>query len=258
MSFSVRLTRAGLRHEAYRDGRTRVRIHRPRTLADLLRFWHYQLDAIDSDVTLGDLLALLRRVRGVGRLSAMVSCDLPEFLAEAELPAASPAGDLDYLEVYNTAELEGFDGDRFHPPYAICRGFHGWGAWERPDDLPDDDGDDWPTEGGFAIEFTPVNELVHLPLRYDPAVRFDRERYSEPLFETKVTITFGEFVHAVLWEIGFFGSPGDRNEQRAGLQATMAEVDEAMERGEVPCDSVDMAELLDALDRGDEDDSAHG
>lgn len=217
MSFSVRLTRRGLHHVSTDDGEKRVRIHRPRTTSALLRFWHYHLGGIDKDVTLGDLLALLRGVRNIRALAPLFSCDIEGFLREAEQPAAATSGDVRYLEVYNVAELSGWEEGpsgarvsrgRFVPPYKICRGFHGWGPWEFPD------GVDGPSEGGIAIEFTPLPELVALPLRYNPKVAFPGLEGRGNVLDTEITITFGEFVHAIIWEIGLFGSPGDRNEKR--------------------------------------------
>jgi hypothetical protein len=49
-------------------------------------------------------------------------------------------------------------------------------------------------------------------------MRFSADRVSgvgKVMFETEVTITFGEFVHAIFWELGFHGSPADRDEMRA-------------------------------------------
>ena len=233
MSFSVRLTRGGLRHESNRDGETVVSVHRPSTVPELLRFWHYDLEAIDEDVTLGDLLSLLREVEGVGDLSAMLSCAVEEFLDEAALPAVEGrTEDIEFLEVYNTAWLDGYDPEgrsrygsrgRFVPPYRITRDFHGWGRW--PDDTGDG-ADGAMLAGGLAIEFTPVNELVHLPLRYNAKVVFSTDAHGgDVLLDTELTVDFGEFVHAILWEIGFFGSPGDRNEQRGALDGAVEDIE---------------------------------
>lgn len=139
-----------------------------------------------------------------------------------------------YLEVYNTAWLDGCDPGapgrdrrrgRFIPPYHITRDFHGWGPWEEPYPGYWRECPDAPRDGGIAIEFTPVNELVHLPLRYNPKIVFGSERHGgEVLLETELTISFGEFVHAVLWEIGFLGCPGDRNAKRGELESVMDEI----------------------------------
>lgn len=258
MSFSLRLTRRGLRHETSDDGQTHVRVHRPRTIAALLRFWHYELAGIDEDVTLGDLLALLRRVRNIAQLGPLFSCDIEAFLREAEQPATDDTSDVRYLEVYNTAELSGWEEGppgarysrgRFVAPYAIHRGFHGWGPWEALE------GVEGPGEGGIAIEFSPLPELVKLPLRYNPNVAFEKEKYQGSVLDTQLTITFGAFVHAVIWEIGFFGSPGDRNEQRHEFLGVVDDVNAAMDAGNVAGEEFDLDAFMGELDsEADEED----
>ena len=268
MSFSVRLTRAGIRHECYRDGEAEVQIHRPAPLPELLRFWHYQLDGIDNDCTLGDLLALLRGVADIASLSAMFSCDVAEFLSEALHPCDSTATDIEFLRVYNTADLSGYEegppgkrvsGSRFVPPYTISRGFDGWGTWSEPNSGAWEKEPYIPREGGIAVEFTPVNQLVHLALRYDPKVGFEADCRGPAAFETELTIDFGQFVHAVIWEIGFFGSPGDRNEQRNELHSRAADVDDAIRLGDTSkCRPFDIDEMLKTMGEQEDEDAASG
>jgi len=122
--------------------------------------------------------------------------------------------------------LPGTQNGRWVGPYHIHRGFHGWGHWEEPYPgyfaaHPEIDPETF--EGGIAIELSPVNELVHFPLRYNPGIVF---RDGAPgggnvILQDEVTITFGEFVHAVLWELGFMGSPELRDENRAMLDERM-------------------------------------
>jgi hypothetical protein len=254
MGFTVRLTRAGIRHETGEGDAPEVWLDRPTTVSELLRFWHYGLEAIDAEYTLGDLLDLLRGVSGVGRLGGMFFCDVEEFLAEAVLPPPDDHDDLFHLEVYNGADLSGWvdgprgrrvSGGRSVRPYRIYRGFHGWGPWESEDAAPGDP----PREGGIAIEFTPVNELVHLPLRYNPKVRFEEEPLQASVLDTTITITFGEFVHAVVSEIGFFGTPGDRNEARVLLDRRMDELDRDVAEDAEIGEPFDFEEWMAELDR---------
>jgi hypothetical protein len=268
MSFNVRLTRAGIRHEYHQADEAEVRIHRPATVPELLRFWHHRLDAIDNDYTLGDLLALLRGVADTGCLSQLFSCDVAEFLSEASQPCDSPAADIEFLRVYNTADLSGYEegprgsrvsGGRFVPPYAISRGFDGWGAWSEPYPGAWEKEPTTPRQGAIAVEFTPVNQLVHLPLRYDAKVGFEADVAGPAAFETEITIEFGEFVHAVIWEIGFFGSPVDRNEKRNELDARASEMDEAIRLGDRSrCRPFDIDKLLKALDEQADEDAPGG
>ncbi|HEX8244467.1 MAG TPA: hypothetical protein VF541_13255 [Longimicrobium sp.] len=131
--------------------------------------------------------------------------------------------------------LPGTQNGRWVGPYHIHRGFQGWGRWEEPHpnfftEHPEIDPDTF--EGGFALELTPVNELVHYPLRYNPAIAFHDggPQGGEVILRDEITITFGEFVYAVFWELGFMGSPELRDESRAMLRERAARLDEEFGR----------------------------
>jgi len=104
--------------------------------------------------------------------------------------------------------LRGRGYGMFTAPYVITREFCGRGLSSA------DDGTLEP-QTAFALDFTPVAELLSLPLRYDPTIRFESRSLQGTLtveYETKIGITFGEFLHAIFWDLGFYGSPDDRNE----------------------------------------------
>lgn len=120
---------------------------------------------------------------------------------------------------------------RWHAPYHLTREFVGWGKWDEPYDgyfqeHPEIDPARY--EGAFALEFTPLSALVDLPLRYDPKVQFwsgHSASDGELLFETELTITFGEFLHAIFWEVGFLGSPSERDKTQALLRERAERID---------------------------------
>jgi hypothetical protein len=117
-------------------------------------------------------------------------------------------------------------------PYRLDRGFHGWGRWDEPYPgffaaNPEIDPESY--EGGFALDFSPVNELAHLPLRYNPAITFRAGRKeTDVLFDDRITITFGELVHAVFWELGFMGSPEVRDANRVVLDERLGDLKEML------------------------------
>lgn len=76
-------------------------------------------------------------------------------------------------------------------------------------------GDDCPETTGYAVEFTPLNNLAHLPIRVLPSVEFyppyvecDRE-YHETGFELKIEPTLWCFITSIFWELTFIGSTPD-------------------------------------------------
>jgi hypothetical protein len=132
--------------------------------------------------------------------------------------------------------IPGTQNGRWVGPYHLDRGFHGWGRWEEPRPgffAAHPEIDPAAYEGGFALELTPVNELAHLPLRYNPAVTFRAGRgEGTVVLEDRITITFGELVHAVFWELGFMGSPATRDENRAVLDERIADLKEMLGEGD--------------------------
>jgi len=73
-------------------------------------------------------------------------------------------------------------------------------------------GDDCPKDQGYAIEFTPLNNLAHLPIRVSPQVEFfppyvesDRE-FHRTGFQLTIQPTLWCFITSILWELTFAGS----------------------------------------------------
>jgi hypothetical protein len=295
VSFAIRLTRQGFRRDVRDpDDAESDREIIPEDVFELLRYWHFTLDGIDDDYTLGDLITLLRGVDGIERLSGLLACDVAAFLAEADKPPTPDRDDrMRFVQVHNVASLTKYQEDPDHPdeplewmdeaaaeeqdrldagvasltgerppwklvdatgddpitgeprlrrlraprlhgrwigPYHISRDFGGWGRWSEPyggffAEHPEIDPASY--EGGYALDFTPLQDLLHYPLRYDPTVEFWSDYPTgtgEKLLATTLTITFGELVHAIFWEIGFHGTPDARDEAGEMVRERMDDV----------------------------------
>lgn len=286
MGFSARLTKRGFTRRE--GGETEVIA--PDGIFRLLRLWHWMLDGIDEDVTLGDLVTLLDDVEGIEHLSPMVSTDVRAILDEAKKqPTRDPNDRIEHVEVYNSAELTRYVPDPTRPdepiewldekeeeeydrveaaiadvtrearplkiydatgddpitgepkarrmrlgeqfgswagPYHISRQFHGWGRWDEPYEgyfAQNPTIDPGTYRGGWSVSLTPVQDLVHYPLRYNPELILRDDLYDgDILVQDGLTITIGEFIHAILWELGFYGSPDDRDEIAEELRARAA------------------------------------
>lgn len=113
-------------------------------------------------------------------------------------------------------------------PYKLSRDFGGWGPIGEPWGGAIASGD-WEAgaTGAISPAFMAVSELAGLSLRYDPRIAFygdihtrlkdDPQAIAKPLFEDGISITLGEFVHAVLWEIGWYGAPEQRDARASEL-----------------------------------------
>jgi hypothetical protein len=67
----------------------------------------------------------------------------------------------------------------------------------------------------YAIEFTPVNELADLPIvineKYEITREIDGPPWHEPVLSSKKPFYLLDVIWALLWEISFVGSPGQRD-----------------------------------------------
>lgn len=232
---SMSLTRAGL--ISHYPGR-KHQARRPRSVRTLLAFWQLHLEHIEDGFTLADLVALLRDVRGIAALAGMVACDIPGLLDEAELgplPRGSEGATLYYLRVQNRLEPGTYvphPGDTRHGwrklpgggrelipgethgfwtgPYTIYRDLIAWGEGRDPQSGT--------VSNRFMVEFEGVRKLLDLPLRYVPEAVFLDRVGPETGYRTEISITFGEFVAAILGTIGRFGSEDERREMLESME----------------------------------------
>jgi hypothetical protein len=239
----VTLTRAGIL--VHRPDRAPVS-RRPRTLRGLLAHWQARVERIEDGFTLGDLIELLRGVRRIETISAMVSCDVGSLLEEAALPPIprSPGGPtLRYLRVENRLTPSSYVP---HPadksPALVDRPGGGkeivagekHGFWTGPYRIQRDLVARCENVGGaqnrFAVELTGVQLLLDLPLRYFPEAVFSDSLRLEGGFRTEISITFGELLTAVLGTIGRFGSEAERQDTLRAMEAGFDD-DEEPDRG---------------------------
>jgi hypothetical protein len=143
---------------------------------------------------------------------------------------------LEYLELYqswsknsSTGEISGHQR----------LDFHGIGYELREDIMQDD----WVMHRkgsriSWAVEMTPLAELLNLPLRLNPEVIVSEDdtesgNYMKRLETLRMsTPTLAQVVHGILWELSFCGGPEDALEKKEHLKHLMAEVDEAIEKGD--------------------------
>lgn len=196
----------------------------PASTFDLAKYFLSSLE-IDPEVTFRDLCRLLDR-DDVAFLEAVLGERVGPVLEEARLPAESvEGGRIEFLRVSNVHE----DG-------MLRREFGGWGSWGEPYEGAWDKHPDWPREGSLSVSLTPVNQLLDLPLRYDPSLTF-RDSDGVEEYRTSVGITLIEFLKAIFFDLTFHGSPAERDEVRAELDRRMDEI----ERGEaetIPAEEV--------------------
>jgi hypothetical protein len=107
---------------------------------------------------------------------------------------------------------------------------HGWGPYDPSEDDPYDEDNPAPTHTSYAIEFTPLNRMAHLPIKLDTHFEMrDRNELGDedPVAEGHMQFSVFEAVGAILSEISFCGLPKDRDDQ---WQDIVDSVDEAKEK----------------------------
>ena len=119
--------------------------------------------------------------------------------------------ELDYLEVYRCAERWEWGS------IDMYLGFHGISIKE---DIP------------YAVEFTPLSDLKHLPLRLNNdfeigEVLKEGNSYQYHVYtKGKVDISVYELISAVLFEVSFCGVPEQRDERMDELSKRAKEIPE--------------------------------
>jgi hypothetical protein len=157
-------------------------------------------------------------------------------------------GGMECLQIYWGADLHISGGEQ---EFSLWPSFHGYGKYTRTEDdsSPIQDGE----ETGYAIEFTPVNELADYPVELLTAVKVVKQDYdnikapAETIDLGHKPFTLLEVVKAIFWELTFAGTPDQRNEQREEIHKLYEEV----QSGEAKTFSWE--ELQERLEKGPEE-----
>lgn len=162
--------------------------------------------------------------------------------------------DLKRIEVYGTFEIDNFDGCNDTYDIQLHWSAHGIG---KPYDKKNPEANMW------AIEFTPWQNMLHLPLtirenlfytehtwkklkkshefkvdvlgqKKKHSFGFIDRKLTNPFFKSKRTFkrqpTFTEFFQGLFDELCFFGSPATREDEKKTLTDRSAEVDEFLKK----------------------------
>ena len=121
-----------------------------------------------------------------------------------------PAKDIDFLRVHSQALEIHSDSDL--DEYPTDWWFDGYGDWNKHNPNLEE-----PMKGGIAVEYTPICNLAHLPLKIDRKIKIFDHRESESGFSSEPTRvmegfpTVFEVIRAIIYEMTWEGvlRPGD-------------------------------------------------
>jgi hypothetical protein len=203
----------------------------------------WEISSIDENVTLYDVFRLVYQINILipGIPSAFGMTEFEAFWDQINLDREpDDIDDVDYLELYWSPSFDtrmtkktgkstdqpcandlmskthNYFDDPKNAEMPNRMSFHGVGSGcpSKGMDLHEC-GDDCPTDGGYAIEFTPVNNLSCLPVRVSPEVQFyppyvesDRD-FKRTGFKLTIDPTLWCFITSILWELTFVGHTPD-------------------------------------------------
>lgn len=201
---SVRITKSGFRKLEW-DGTRKCEVERPvNSFLECLR----ESCTIDDGVTLNDIFNAVEADPPLKEFIAQYSwCPVDEFHAEVSKLAADKSD----LHCINISAY--FEFDQHEGRVTIDCGGEG---------EPDEHG-----TKSYAIGFTPVSEIAHLPIRLSPEIEIRKDH--EVIGRAPYAYSLLEVLDAIYFEISFYGGPESRDSKAAELRETMRKI----ESGEV-------------------------
>ena len=174
--------------------------------------WLYCLQdecTIDPDVTLGNIFdAVDKNLELMMFISKYSHCPVYEFHEEAKKPSNAKSVDRLVISVYFEYHLYGKDMSDAN----LCIGFSG----EVDKDT-----------NSYAMEFTPVNEMVDVPVILRNKCKiFDGN--GKEIAEADYTFNFLEVLNAIYWEISWNGGPDSRDIAKEELLERKKEAEEVL------------------------------
>lgn len=169
---------------------------------------------IEPDVTLGDIF---RMVEADEILTNFIACYsycgwIGEFHEAAKEPLTKEdSGEVVALEISHVLEVHDYDG-KFPTSIEYWQNFSGVGR----------DGGEHPF---YSVSYTPVNELVHLPVMLNKKVKCMRN-WTEKLLEGEKEFSLLEVLDCIYYDISFHGGPKDNATFIEELDEQIKDIDE--------------------------------
>jgi hypothetical protein len=179
---------------------------------------------LNDDVTLRDIFLLLKQ--DLPLYTVVIGNWVEEFVEEAfrPLPDDFEETEVEYLEVYWWLEYdkEYFSGLDFPS-------FHGIGGSEV-----------WGDDINYSMSWTPVNEMLDLPLRQRTHLSLCDKTESFPGEVKEIlgpSYTLGQIMYGIIWDISFYGGPESRDKTRCGVMEDVEDIKSGKAKG-IPAEDV--------------------
>ena len=196
--------------------------------------------ALADDFTLGDLCQMVQDCDDMDleTLATLLQCPVELFIAECLGPCpADDRSDLHYIRLFWSCEYDPLTETRWPPATSLWLHVDGIGDTWKDCKLGGplyEEGKDYAHCNRYAIEMIPLYQLRHLPLRIDPLMTVHPHLTANPsdvvLQIPAPGVTLLQLLYHLFWESSFFGTPENRDAERAELQALVRRIDAGEEQ----------------------------
>lgn len=193
---------------------------------------------LDRKFTLKDVLnACINSKIPLPILGAILRCNyIKDYWEESKKKKNDKSYDMEYLEIYWTGSTQTYEG-KTSSENMWC--FHGVG---KEGYVGDDVKEAYKYQKrkipknyreNYAVEMTPINNLANYPIKVRSTLFFEYcdDKHYEKTYDYKPSITLIELLHAILWELSFFGSTKQRDEKVEEMNKSIEEIEKAKKNG---------------------------
>lgn len=182
--------------------------------------------SLDKDITLKDIFTLIEKEIDIYKI--VLNNWIDEYIEESKKPTKEIEKDIEYLELH-----WGIEEYTYEKNTELCNAdfpdFRGKGFIAKNDEY--EDGRLYLKKGNrthYAIEFSPVNELMHLPVKLNNKLYIQKSNYDTKTYNKSIemerTFTLGQILHGIVFELSFTGSPKDRDDKKEDILKTVDEI----------------------------------
>jgi hypothetical protein len=200
----------------------------------------YEYCDIQKSITLADIFVLLRKEMPIYRI--IIGNWVEEIVNEGVTGRVKDDKDIEFLELYWNPETSIYKGQRTIEGLNFPE-LHGLGYKLKEDH---EDGYKKGDRIPYAVEFTPVNELMNCKIKLNKDLKFshwnhdvkDRDsKYYTDKEGWEVQYTLGHILYGIIWELSFLGSPKDRDKKKKELEKTVDDIKTGKEKA-IPIEDI--------------------
>ena len=177
---------------------------------------------LDEGFVFGDIFIIVENSTiSKEKLRDLISCRyIEELVEESKIPSDNIDRNIEYLQLMRCWSYDDKD------PKGSMENFKVFDGVGRKGEIPEDvigtseeakfkEMSDNGWRQPYAVEMTPVNELLSLPVVISKEVKGDIWNKGKPAqisYFEDMPYRFIDFLEAIFWELTFYGSPAKRNE----------------------------------------------